>query len=337
MSSEKSDFIQKAQGMMVKGQWYKALNQFEKAYAIDKSDPAITLRMGDIYVKLNDDDTAAQYYIKTAEMFTRQGETPKALATYKMALRTKPSLTGVQEKINELTSPQSTVRRTDDIRLKIETSKRVPGISAVTHDVPGMTPFEEASSQNVISTHKDSPRGTINLSDSGNWPAYDHPADVLFGDQVEFSDISEDAPGMHNSALLSELTAVELMELMGRMKLRSFGEGETVVREGEAGHSLYIIRYGRVKVVTRIKDEEVVLARLGGDDFFGEVSFLTGRPRTADVIAEEHTEMMELCRDDLNSVIEKHPNIEGVLRLFHENRVTDTLSSLKAFARDFLR
>lgn len=337
MSSGKADFIQKAQGLMVKGKWYHALEQLEQAYALDKNDPVITLRMGDVYVKLKDDDIAAQYYTKTADIFARYGETPKALATYKMALRTDPSLAGVQDKINGLAYPQSATRNTDDNRARLELSDPMPDISEVSNAVPDITPLKDASPVCEITTPVGGSFGAINLSDSGNRPAYGSPADVLFGDHIELSDGTAEAPGMQNSALLSELSAEELMELMGRMSLRSFGEGETVVREGEEGHSLYIIRNGKVKVVTRVKDEEVILARLGEGDFFGEVSFLTGRPRTADIIAEEPSELMELCRDDLNSVIARHPNIEGVLRLFHENRVTDTLSSLKAVARDFLR
>ena len=336
MSSGKTDFIQKAQRLMIKGQWYKALDQFEKAYAIDKSDPAITLRMGDIYVKLKDDGTAAQYYVKTAEIFAKRGETPKALATYKMALKTNPSLTGVQDKINELASPRTT-RNTDDNRVKLELSDPMTGVSEVTYAVPGMTSLKDTSPVYEISHSAGGAHGAISPSISGIRPAYESPADKLFGDNMEFSYSSEEDTGPQNTSLLSELSAEELFELMGRMNLRSFGKGETVVKEGEEGHSLYIIRYGKVKVVTRIKDEEVVLARLGGDDFFGEVSFLTGRPRTADIIAEEPTELMELRRDDLNSVIARHPDIEGVLRLFHENRVTDTLTSLKAVARDFLK
>lgn len=336
MSSEKADFIRKAQGMMVKGQWYKALDQLEQAYAIDKSDPVITLRMGDIYVKLKDDDFAAQYYIKTADIFAKLGETPKALATYRIALRTDPSLTGVQDKINELASTKRTTQGADDKGAGLDISGPMPDIPAVDYAGPGITPLKDTSPVYEIPPPEDGPLSAINLSDSGNRSAYDSPADVLFGDNMEFSDCSLEAPDPQNTDLLSELSAEELLELMGRMNLRSFGEGETIVREGEEGHSLYIIRFGKVKVVTRNKDEEVVLAMLGGDDFFGEGSFLTGRPRTATIIAEEPTELMELNRDDLNSVMARHPNIEGVLRLFHKTRVSDTLSSLKSVARDFL-
>lgn len=339
MSSGKADFIQKAQGLMAKGQWYKALEQLEKAYAIDRSDPVITLRMGDIYVKLKDDNIAAQYYTKTADIFAKQGETPKALATYRIALRADPSVVGVQDKINGLASPQHTARDADENIARLELSDQTPGLPAVACAGPGTSSIKDDSPVYEILQSAGGPLGAINLSDSGNRPAYGSPADKLFGDNIEISDSSAEAEsqGQQYTSLLSDLSAEELLELMGRMNLRSFGEGETVVREGEEGHSLYIIRYGKVKVVTRINGEEVVLARLGGDDFFGEVSFLTGRPRTADIITEEPSELMELSRDDLNSVIARHPNIEGVLRLFHENRVSDTMASLKAVARDFLR
>ena len=337
MSPGKADFIQKALGLMIKGQWYEALEQLEKGYTIDKYDPVITLRMGDVYVKLKDNDIAAQYYVKTADIFASHGETPKALATYKIALRTDPSITGVQDKINELASPQRNTLNTDDKRAGLELLDPKPDIPAIDYTDPGTTPFRDTSFANEIPPPADDTLGAIDLSDSGgNRPVYDSPADVLFGDNMEFSDCSIEDPDPENISLLSELSAEELLELMGRMNLRSFGEGETVVREGEEGHSLFIIRFGKVKVVTRNKDKEVVLARLGGDDFFGEGSFLTGRPRTATIIAEEHTELMELSRDDLNSVMARHPNIEGVLRLFHENRVSGTMTSLNTIARDFL-
>ncbi len=135
---------------------------------------------------------------------------------------------------------------------------------------------------------------------------------------------------------LTDLGEDELWELLGRMDRLTFGPDEPIIREGEAGDSMYIITSGRVLVTTTNNGMRVRLAELGENDFFGEVSFLTGKPRTADVTAMETTTLMVFSRVEMDNLIDKYPGVERVLRMFQKDRVSDTMSTLKTLSEGML-
>ncbi len=69
----------------------------------------------------------------------------------------------------------------------------------------------------------------------------------------------------------------------------SFKEGEDIFKEGdEGGKEIFFIDSGRVKVVKNVGDTEATLAILDTDDFFGEMTLITGNKRSASAIA--HTD-----------------------------------------------
>jgi len=415
MATSKGSISDKVQEYMKKGQWNKAIAEMEKLLAMDKSDPLVNLRLGDLYVKAGDKSNAAKYYMTTATLFNKQGHVQKALATYKMILRTDPSYEGVQEKIDEIAGqPAQQKPSYAGSSLKVDLAKAIPGLEEVPteeHDLPpGLQPNAEPPTYEIDTQGNirlDAPEleddeeedippyGTVSF-DSKEEPAFEietgraddtSPAGANSGIAVTPDlgepDLSEGAGDEYASSgyelettssayelettgsgyelepaedtaeeptesaaqddgpkqipLLFDLSQEEMWDILSRMKRRSFNAGEIIVKEGEEGDSLFIIRSGDVKVVTRVGNKEIELARLGERDFFGEVSFLTGRPRTADIVADSQAEVMELTREDLNNVIEMHPKVAGVLRLFHESRVADTVNSLKAVAKDFFK
>ena len=72
----------------------------------------------------------------------------------------------------------------------------------------------------------------------------------------------------------------------------TFGDGEAIVRQGEPGHSMYVLCSGRVAVVLEPGRQEVAVIEQGG--YFGEMSLLTGEPRTATVVARGEAVVLEL-------------------------------------------
>ena len=65
-------------------------------------------------------------------------------------------------------------------------------------------------------------------------------------------------------------------------------------------------------------------------DVFGEVGFLTGRPRTAAVIADGPVEVYEIGRLDIEKLIETNPEVIARIEDFYETRVRDTIRILKS-------
>jgi cAMP-dependent protein kinase regulator len=126
-------------------------------------------------------------------------------------------------------------------------------------------------------------------------------------------------------ALFPDFSDEELVAVMGGLRLVEFKAGDLVVCEGEPGDSLFLVTTGTVKAWIRNREGRYVLVRrLGEGDFFGEISVLTGSPRTATVVAASPCEMLELDRTTLDGITAAHPRVREVLQRFYEQRVGTT-------------
>jgi CRP-like cAMP-binding protein len=93
-----------------------------------------------------------------------------------------------------------------------------------------------------------------------------------------------------------------------RLQRVQFDTGEDIVRHGEEGDALYIVRTGRVEALGRRTDgSEYQLVTLGPGQPFGEQALLSHEPRSATVRALEPVEVLRLSREDFQSVLREHP------------------------------
>ncbi len=92
--------------------------------------------------------------------------------------------------------------------------------------------------------------------------------------------------------LFSRLTGDQRRELAAATGSRVFGDGEAIVRQGAEGHSMFVVSAGRVAVVLEPGRRQVATIEAGG--YFGEMSLLTGDPRTATVLSVGDTTVLEL-------------------------------------------
>ncbi len=129
--------------------------------------------------------------------------------------------------------------------------------------------------------------------------------------------------------LFSDLTQEEFNEFTKLMSIHSLPPGKAIVKEGESGSSVYLLTKGSVKVYATIQSKRVDLAVLQPSDFFGEIAFLTGKPRTATVEAAEPTDVLEVAEEDLRNMIQKYPRIKEVLQNYYEERVKSTMEKVK--------
>src|ERR1051325_11563812 len=109
------------------------------------------------------------------------------------------------------------------------------------------------------------------------------------------------------SPLFEELSDEERQALVREMELEQHDEGSVIISEGQPGSSMYVIASGEVKVFTRgTGGNTVYLAKLAEGDFFGEVSVLTGKPRTATITASQPTELLRLDKTKLDTAPGTH-------------------------------
>ena len=105
---------------------------------------------------------------------------------------------------------------------------------------------------------------------------------------------------------LRDLPEDELQVIVPTIRVHGFGAGEVIVREGESGDTLFIIRRGDAEVLLKAANgQERRVNTLRRPQFFGEMSLLTGDPRSATIRALTDVEVLEMNR-------------EGFMRLFKE-------------------
>ena len=118
------------------------------------------------------------------------------------------------------------------------------------------------------------------------------------------------------------LSDASLDLLVSMLVERRFDDGATVVTEGEAGRSMFVVHSGQL-VVSKLaaSGRAIRMAGLGPGDFFGEMGLLTGEPRTATVLAEEETEVLEINNLCLKPILEENPElVAGLSRIVEERR-----------------
>ena len=91
---------------------------------------------------------------------------------------------------------------------------------------------------------------------------------------------------------------------------KKYPKESIIVLEKEEGNTLFIILKGKVKVTSFSETgKEVIFSILNKDEFFGDMSLLDGKPRSATVIAIEDSELCLIRKSDFEGLIEKHPRI----------------------------
>ncbi|MDO9105058.1 MAG: cyclic nucleotide-binding domain-containing protein [Methylovulum sp.] len=87
---------------------------------------------------------------------------------------------------------------------------------------------------------------------------------------------------------------------------------DVILKENEISQDVYFILEGQVQVSTHIGDESGKLvpglARLGKDDFFGELAMFDGEPRSAEVIALTECEVAKIDGSRMLSFMEQYPD-----------------------------
>src|SRR5581483_1756556 len=95
--------------------------------------------------------------------------------------------------------------------------------------------------------------------------------------------------------IFEPLSAEQRAQLVASGRLVLYGTGEAIVREGEGGASMFAVVTGTVSV--RLASASGEVARIGAGGYFGEMSLLTGDPRTATVVAETDCRLVEIDAD----------------------------------------
>lgn len=164
------------------------------------------------------------------------------------------------------------------------------------------------------------------LRKAGITPAY--PKQDLFYERMPQRHVEEGSLAQRQrflkrvDILADALTEEERERLAEAMMLRSFEAGTTLIRQGEEGSSLFLLAEGLVEVwVAAEGGERRRVARLKPGKFFGEMSLLTGEPRSATITAATDLVAFEITKEAFAKLLESRPALaEAVSRLVAERR-----------------
>ena len=128
--------------------------------------------------------------------------------------------------------------------------------------------------------------------------------------------------------IVKELSAIELFRHLTQEQIQKlarsssrlvYAPGETLVKQGDTDVSLFMISRGEVEITVEDFGKISRIAKLHSGDYFGEMSLLTGEPRSASVTALEETEVIRVEKAGMSEILEKEESIlEPLSAMLHK-------------------
>jgi CRP-like cAMP-binding protein len=94
---------------------------------------------------------------------------------------------------------------------------------------------------------------------------------------------------------------------------KEFKRGEVLFCEGEPGKEMYVVQAGKVNITKTVRETEKILATLGAGEFFGEMSILNNKPRSAGAVVAEDAKLLVIDPKTFEAMI--RGNVEIAVRL----------------------
>lgn len=149
-----------------------------------------------------------------------------------------------------------------------------------------------------------------------------HTAFVEMKDEVRTAkrterQIDERFAALKTVHLFRTLTDDELRTLAAGMSHVMYTDGELITRQGATAHWLYVMTSGSAEIRAHVDpdgpgslpEQKIRVAQITAPDFFGEMSLMTGEPRSADVIALGDVDCFRLGKDTFKTVLLGRPEI----------------------------
>jgi small-conductance mechanosensitive channel len=131
--------------------------------------------------------------------------------------------------------------------------------------------------------------------------------------------------------VFSPLSTEELRQLSTATVGHVFAPGETLIRAGDQGSSMFVVNNGRVEVQVLERTGPRTVAVLSEGNFFGEMALFTGEPRTANVVALEETEVLEIGHAAMKHLFDTNPGLaESISWTIAERQADLAAGSLQA-------
>src|SRR2546421_12847931 len=115
--------------------------------------------------------------------------------------------------------------------------------------------------------------------------------------------------------IFAPLSNDELRQLADATVTHVFAPGETLIRAGDEGSSMFVVHSGKVSVQVSDRAGPRKVAELTEGNFFGEMALFTGEPRTPNVVAMEETGVLEIGHTAMKHLFDTNPSLAESISL----------------------
>ncbi|MFN7975761.1 MAG: cyclic nucleotide-binding domain-containing protein [Acidobacteriota bacterium] len=131
------------------------------------------------------------------------------------------------------------------------------------------------------------------------------------------------------SPLFAGLPMEDRRKIATRFELRSYPPGSTLIEEGKMGDEFFLIKSGEVQIVRRgPTGSPILMALLGPNQFFGEISVLMGKPRSASVVTTTEAQILSVSGQALHDIIAAYPSVKAQLERSRLRRAVEIAKKL---------
>ena len=127
---------------------------------------------------------------------------------------------------------------------------------------------------------------------------------------------------MRRVDFFAPLTIGQIEQILPYIMLYSYGAGENVFKQGEAGDAFYIVYKGKVAINLKkgFLSFSKQVAQLGEGDFFGEIALISREKRGATVTCLEPTQLFVLVAGDFEFILKQNPQTAAELKKLADRR-----------------
>jgi DnaJ like chaperone protein len=136
---------------------------------------------------------------------------------------------------------------------------------------------------------------------------------------------------LHCADIFAVLSPQEREALCQDVEAISLPEGRDVITQGDIGNSLFIVTSGQLSVLIRDGAADVHVGTLFEGDFFGEMSLLTGTPRTATVVTSTPATIIEITKTSLAPLMQAHGELASLMGSALSERQSSNLKMLMEY------
>jgi len=325
--------------LIARRKYTKAIQLLTTEFRQGRRDPRLRLQLADVLVMAGREKEAIPVLRGLADQFALEGFAAKAISVLKKVQRIDPR-PDVERKLaalikekretgtDSMITTASSLPAFDIEEIGIEPAGEPNRAEAVPDASPPPTPATPRE-PTVVPLTPPAPKAPGAGTGGGDvdWDALGDELLTVIHEVLSEPPAPPAAPQeeIADSPLFSAFSKEELAAVIGGLELKTFEAGDIIITEGEPGSSLFVVTSGIAKAFVRDGSGSSRFVReMEEGSFFGEISILSGKPRTATVTAKTPCELLELDRQRLDGITASQPRVLEVLKKFYAERIENT-------------